>query len=265
MATTPEALRTFATRAEAEWGFAPDAALLGAWVGQCATGPLDRLDPGVALACGLFHQHPLALGCFERRVAPKVRAALRKLGATEAEADEHLQATRTKLLVDDGGARLKSYRGLGSFDAFATTAAVRAWYSAHQKAKPAAEDDALAKLPAAVDLERALARTGQQAHFAEAFRQALAELSPRERALLRLNLVDGASVDELAPMYAVSRATVARWLSAARTALQGRTVRALAQRTKLGGTELDGLMASLESGFDLSLRRFVAEAAGGDE
>ena len=66
-------------------------------------------------------------------------------------------------------------------------------------------------------------------------------------------------------MYAVSRATVARWLSAARTSLQGRTVRALGQRTKLGGVELDGLMASLESGFDLSLRRFVAEAAGDGE
>jgi DNA-directed RNA polymerase specialized sigma24 family protein len=55
-----------------------------------------------------------------------------------------------------------------------------------------------------------------------------AALSPRERALLKLNLVDGASIDELAPLSQVSRATVARWLAA---------------------------------GFELSLKRFVAEAA----
>ncbi len=262
MPLSPEALTAFAARAEAEWGFAGDPGLLGAWVAEHGA---DQPDPGLALACALFHRDAAALACFERRVAPRIKAALRKLGATDAEADEHVQTTRTRLLVDDGGARLKTYRGLGSFDAFATTAAVRAWHSSHQKAKPADGDDALARLPTTADLERALARTGQKQHFADAFRQALAELSPRERALLRLNLVDGASIDELAPMYAVSRATVARWLAAARVSLQGRTVRALAQRTKLGGAELDGLMASLESGFDLSLRRFVTEAAGDGE
>jgi len=96
---------------------------------------------------------------------------------------------------------------------------------------------------------------------ARAFRQALAELTPRERSLLRLNLVDGISIDALAPMYAVSRATVARWLASARHALQSRTVAAPSRHTQLAGADLDGLMASLDSGFDLSLRRFVAEAS----
>ena len=43
--------------------------------------------------------------------------------------------------------------------------------------------------------------------------------------------------------------------------LQARTVAILSRHTRLAGADLDGLMASLESGFDLSLRRLVTEAA----
>lgn len=253
-------LDAYLHRAASHWGFELAPAVFGTWAENVGTA-LDRADPGLALACGLFHRAPAAIAAFERLVAPRVLASIRKLGANPAEADEHLQATRTRLFVDDGGARLKTYRGLGSFDAFVTTVAVRAFLNSHQKPAAAGGDDQLAQLPAAVDLERALARTGQQQHFANAFRQALAELTPRERSLLRLNLVDGISIDALAPMYAVSRATVARWLASARHALQSRTVAALSRHTQLAGADLDGLMASLESGFDLSLRRFVAEAS----
>ena len=177
------------------------------------------------------------------------------------EAEEHLQAARVRLLVDDGGSRLKGYRGLGSFDAFVTTVAVRALSNARQAVRPSDDEKAIAALPAAADLERALSRSGQQQHFAEAFRGALAALSARERALLRLNLVEGASIDELAPMYAVSRATVARWLASAKQALQHQTISALSLHTRVQGPELEHLLTSLQSGFDLSLRRFVAEAA----
>jgi hypothetical protein len=62
----------------------------------------------------------------------------------------------------------------------------------------------------------------------------------------------------------VSRATVARWLASARQALRQATLDRLSRGTRLEGVELDGLMASLESGFDVSLRRFVEEAAPGD-
>lgn len=239
---------------------------LEAWVSEVAKKAPSALDPGIVLACALFHQQPDSLRCFEAFVSPKVRAALQTLGATDAAVEEHLQATRTRLLVEQQGARLKHYRGVGTFEAFVITTAVRALTDAHRgpTQRETSDDERLAKLPAAVDLERQLARTGQSALFAEAFRASLAALSPRERALLKLNLVDGASIDELAPMYQVSRATVARWLASARQALQRGTLERLSTRTKLEGGELDGLMASLESGFELSLRRFVTEAASGD-
>ncbi|MBL8954366.1 MAG: sigma-70 family RNA polymerase sigma factor [Myxococcaceae bacterium] len=237
--------------------FDVDEATLAEWVTKHGQ---KGLTDGLALACGLFLKRPAALATFERDVAPKVRGALRKLGASEAEAEEHLQLARTRLLVDNGGQRLTTYRGVGAFDAFVTTIAVRLWTDSHRK--PSTEsDDALAQLPAALDLERALARSGQKDHFASAFRAALAALTARERTLLRLSLVEGASIDALAPMYGVSRATIARWVAAAKSALQLGTLSRLSSTTKLQGAELQGLMTSLESGFDMSLRRFVVEAA----
>ncbi|MCU0695485.1 MAG: sigma-70 family RNA polymerase sigma factor [Myxococcaceae bacterium] len=239
---------------------------LEAWLSEVAKKPPAALDPGIVLSCALFDQRPEALRCFEAFVTPKVKAALRKLGATDVAVEEHLQATRTRLLVEHQGARLKHYRGVGTFEAFVITTAVRALTDAHRgpTQRETSDEEPLAKLPAAVDLERQLARTGQSALFANAFRESLAALSPRERALLKLNLVDGASIDELAPLYQVSRATVARWLASARQALQRGTLERLSARTRLAGGDLDGLMASLESGFELSLRRFVTEAASGD-
>lgn len=262
--TLPQAeLDELALRARVALGWSVAPAVLQAWLAEVAPKQAATLDVGLVLACGLFHHEPEALRSFESRVIPRVRAALQKLGAGEAELDEHLQATRARLLVENGGARLKLYRGQGSFESFAITTAVRSYTDAHRgpQQKARGDDDALAALPATMDLERQLARSGQSAFFAQAFREALEQLSPRDRALLKLNLVDGASIDELAPLYQVSRATVARWLAASRQLLRAGTLERLAARTRLQGEELDGLLASLESGFDVSLRRFVTEAA----
>lgn len=260
MPATPSELEGLVARAKAQFDVSLDLGRLEAWVNEVSKSS-DKLDPGIVLACGLFHRQPDALACFERAVAPRVRAALKKLGADETGTEEHLQTARTRLLADDGGSRLKHYRGVGSFEAFVVTTAVRSLTDAHRGPSRKSDDEPLARLPAALDLERQLARTGQAHHFTTAFKESLDALSPRERALLKLNLVDGASIDALAPLYQVSRATVARWLAAARQALQKGTLDRLATRTQLSATDLDGLMASLESGFDISLRRFVEEAA----
>ncbi|MFZ5446655.1 MAG: sigma-70 family RNA polymerase sigma factor [Myxococcota bacterium] len=255
----------FSARAKAALGFLPPDEQLRAWVEPMSA--LAALDPGVALACGLFHQQPEARSWFEQHVAPRVRGALQKAGASSVEVDELLQASLTRVLVENGGERLRQYRGHGTFPAFVITVALRLFTNARTATTRETSDDGLARMPAALDLERHLARSQNRAHFAEAFRAALEALPPRQRTLLKLNLVNGSSIDELAPMYQVSRATVARWLAQSRDALRAETLRRLSATTRMEGDDLEGLLASLESGFDLSLRRFITEAtpARGDE
>jgi RNA polymerase sigma-70 factor (ECF subfamily) len=255
----PAELERFAARAQAAWGFAPPLETLRAWV-EPMSAELPSLDAGVALACGLFHQQPEAQRSFEQHVAPRVKAALHRAGATPVETDELMQASLTRVLVEQKGERLRQYRGHGTFPAFVITVALRLFTNARTALKPQSSDDGLQHLPAALDLERHLARSQHKEHFAKAFQGALDALAPRQRTLLKLNLVNGSSIDELAPMYQVSRATVARWLAQSREALRGETLRRLSATTRLDGDDLEGLMASLESSFDVSLRRFIAEA-----
>jgi RNA polymerase sigma factor (sigma-70 family) len=65
----------------------------------------------------------------------------------------------------------------------------------------------------AVDPEIALLKKALGASFQRALRQAIASLKKRERAVLRMHLAEGLSIDDIARPYRVHRATAARWLS----------------------------------------------------
>lgn len=246
-------------RAREAWGFAPAIDVLREWVAPM-NASADSLDPGVALACALFHQVPEARTAFEKHVVPRVRQGLQRAGATGFELDELVQDALTRVLVENGGERLKQFRGQGTFAAFVVTVAMRLFSTRRGKTRHESGGEGLDALPLALDLEKHLSRHQNRAHFAEAFRGALDALDPRQRTLLKLSLVNGSSIDELAPMYQVSRASVARWLVQAREQLRAETLKRLAGTTRLERGDLEGLMASLESGFDVSLRRFIAEA-----
>ena len=68
----------------------------------------------------------------------------------------------------------------------------------------------------------------------QAFKQAAAQLSRRDRSLLRMSVLDGLTIDELATMHRIHRATVTRWLVAARDQL---TVDARSRFITLAGLE----------------------------
>ena len=116
-ASRPE-LEALAAKAQSTFGLLAEVDRLDGWVREVTAAPVTKLDAGVVLACELFHRTPAALTCFEERVVPRVKAALTKLGAPPPAVDEHVQAMRTRLLADEQGARLKHYRGVGSFEAF---------------------------------------------------------------------------------------------------------------------------------------------------
>lgn len=182
--------------------------------------------------------------------------------ATDDEVTETLQRLRARLLVGDAP-KLGLYAARGPLIGFLRITALN--LLRNMRGGPAAEtdsDEALAALPDAVNVEAQLLGADQQAHFREAFRAAVRSLTPRERALLRLNLLDGLSIDQLAPMYQVHRSSLARWLADARAALADRTRGELAQRLKLPPAELESLLASVQKHFDLSLSRALRETSG---
>ncbi|WP_169796703.1 sigma-70 family RNA polymerase sigma factor [Chondromyces crocatus] len=219
---------------------------------------LTAIDAGgLYLAAGCLRGVPAALAAFETDVLPSARRALSRR-AEPALVDELLQQARARLLTElHGPPRLALYAGRGPLGGFVRTVAMHLLADDTAAARPTEGDEVLAALPETADVEAGLCRLDQQQHFRAAFQEALTSLTPRERALIRLSLLDGLSIDAIAPMYGAHRATVARWLAAARDTLATRTRKALATRLGLGQTDLESLLGGVLSRFDLSLSRLM--------
>jgi len=94
-----------------------------------------------------------------------------------------------------------------------------------------------------------------------ALRAALAGLNARARALLRYQLIDGWSIDQVGKLYGVHRATAARWLADARAALGDAIRSELAARLRIAASEVDSIVRLVQSRVDMSLDRLLVTDA----
>jgi hypothetical protein len=99
--------------------------------------------------------------------------------------------------------------------------------------------------------------------FKAAFAAAFSALAPRQRTLLRQQVLDGLTIDELGALYRVHRATAARWLERAREALLSGTRTALERELKVSATECESIMRLAQSQLHVSIRRLLGEGANG--
>jgi RNA polymerase sigma-70 factor (ECF subfamily) len=93
--------------------------------------------------------------------------------------------------------------------------------------------------------------------FRDAFGAALATMDPREKVMLRQHFVDGLTIDELGPLYAVHRATAARWITAAKATLMERTRREFMTRARLSPREMASVMRLVQSRLEVTLARLL--------
>ncbi|MEJ7598598.1 MAG: sigma-70 family RNA polymerase sigma factor [Kofleriaceae bacterium] len=199
-----------------------------------------------------------ALARYERELVPVIDGQLRRRGHTEDEVAELQQQLRVRLLVGDGeGPRIASYTGSGRLRSWVLVSALREAVRARQSRarEPAFEDDALIALADRVDLVpgTAIDKERYRRVVRIAFRAALQALAPRERNLLRMNVIDGLSIDQIGAVQGVHRATAARWLERAREQIARSVRREL--MTSLGADpfEAEELLHWVQSRIELSL------------
>src|SRR6185295_15945801 len=92
------------------------------------------------------------------------------------------------------------------------------------------------------DPELELVKERYREELAAAVREAFATLTAEQRNLLRLNYRDGRSIDEIGALMRAHRATVARWIAAAREQILDDTRRRLEARRQLRQHEFQSLM-----------------------
>jgi RNA polymerase sigma-70 factor (ECF subfamily) len=186
-------------------------------------------------------------------------AALSTFRADRDFVDEVLQAVREKLFVG-ASPKILDYAGRGSLRAWLRAVVMRTALNARRRRigdpSPTASDDALLELAAPAgdpELAQIVAKYGSA--YKRAVHDALADLPPEDRNVLRLSLLEGLGIDAIARIYDVHRATVARWVGRARETVVDGARRRLGESTRLDGAELASITRACRSTLDLSLIR----------
>jgi RNA polymerase sigma-70 factor (ECF subfamily) len=238
-----------------------------AFVRHVATHSLNgRLPPfdhtaDLWLACACTNGAEHAARAFERQYRTAIENAVARVDRRLV--DEATQRVFTSLLVSAGDrpGGIARYGGRSALSTWLATVAARTTIKLRGRfaARPC---DRLCELAHGADSDQPdllLARARYGRELDASLRTAIAALVSRERLLLRLHHVDGWSIDRVAALYRVSRATTARWLAAARKALYEATKRDLRARLSVTSREADSLAALVVGDVELSLGRLLTE------
>lgn len=214
-------------------------------------------------ACAAAQGIPAAVTTFERVVMPEVDRVLSRFSLAADTFQELRQSLRIHLLVAESprAARVGQYRGRGSLAGWVRTTVARMTINHLQRHHNWAPLDEAAEPVMRSTPELAQLREQHRSLFIAAFREGFASLEPRERNLLRMHHLDGATTTSLGRAYRVHTSTAARWLVRARERLVEQFE--VAAKARLSDTgELPVLMGLVRSHLEMSLRTLFRSKAG---
>jgi RNA polymerase sigma-70 factor (ECF subfamily) len=212
----------------------------------------------LAFACG--KNDAVAIALFEREHARDIDFALVRAHVPAAAVGDVRQRVLERLFVGPS-AKIASYSGTGELGHWVRTVATRVAVSSQRGRAPL---DRVVATPSAVpdsprDPELDWLRRQYQAEFRAAFGVALGTLDEDDRVMLRFKFVDGLTLDDLARLYGIHRATVARRLAAIRESVVQATREHLGGPLRVRRQDLASLVRLVRSDFELSLSRLLAD------
>ena len=220
----------------------------------------ERHAADLYLAWACSRGDPVAIAALDPILRAEATTAASRVDAAPAFVEEVVQLVRDKLLVREGSSepKIAEYAARGPLRKWLRAAALRTainYAGSRRRGASAGEEMREDAAKVADDPETTYMRTRYRTEFKTAFREAFESLSEQERNILRLHTVKGESIDVIARVYRVHRATVARWIDRCRQHLFRETRRILARASNLRGRELDSLIQMIRSDIDVSLHR----------
>jgi RNA polymerase sigma-70 factor, ECF subfamily len=216
----------------------------------------------IYIAAAIVAGDKKAYSAFDSAYLQRTRPSLVKMSLSNSAIDDVFQLVREKLLVGDMGQlpKLATLVGQGNLEALVRVIVVRTGLNFRRDQKidvQHSEDDTV--------LDRIVnERPGSSPHTKLAHMQArmlvrklvgdaLRDLEPRDRTILRLHFFHRMSIDELGNLYEVHRATAARWIAKICDQVQQRIRMALEQDPNQRADDmehfLDLLRSNMSSGF----------------
>jgi len=202
------------------------------------------------LARAALNGQPDAVAEIEARYIQAVRPSLLRLSLSPDQCDEILQRLRVRLFTADRGEPgLSRYRGEGRLLGFVRATAIRLAIDLIRQRRPS-EEEILDRLSdPAGDVELSLIKKQYKSKLADALRRAWSRLKPDQRLVLKLQIQDHMSIDDMARLFRCHRSTTARRVVSARSELVRLTRQHLSTHHNLG-------KASIEEGLDIVKSQF---------
>jgi RNA polymerase sigma-70 factor (ECF subfamily) len=222
-------------------------------------GQSPRYPADLFLACACAEGVAGALRAFETKLGPEIDAMLRRFSAERDTRDELCQCVRTRLFAHPSGAKIAKYAGTSPLVYWVRLIASRTARNLYRgranQANPA-RDAAVYEAIASRDVEGTLMKAELTPLLKTAFAEAFDALEEHERTVLRWTVVNGLTIDALAGLLRVHRATAARRAAAARERLASLTRARVAERA---GLSLESALRVVESQLELSVSRVFME------
>jgi RNA polymerase sigma-70 factor (ECF subfamily) len=246
-------------------------AVTGALVEQRDAAALGRLRiEDLLLARWCASGDPRAIAAFEQVYARDLDAVILRFRRLAMKPEEIRQLLRIRMFVG-APPRIASYAGFGHLQNWVRVTALRVLVdlARSERARRLEEllsDDAFAELPAlGPDVGARRSREEVSRAIKQAFARAVAGLTPRQRNYLRHAHVDQLTLDQIASLYGIHRATVARTLAQARAELTTATREDVARELGVAQESLDSIVRVADTKIDLSLSRVLRDPEEPDE
>ncbi|MCA9620636.1 MAG: sigma-70 family RNA polymerase sigma factor [Myxococcales bacterium] len=207
------------------------------------------------------HGDTRALAALDAELAVAGRLALSRLELEEGLRQEVVQTFRSRL-ADDEGSVLDGYAGRGPLRGWLRTALRRMGLNrlrGEGRRKKREEgwfaDYALGE----EDPELDLLKDRYRGELEEAIKRAFERLAQDQRELLRLYVIEGNTLDQLAAEHGVNPSTVSRWLARIRDKHASDARRHFAETCALAPSECESLVQLVRSNMHVSVERLLAE------
>jgi len=226
---------------------------------------------GLYIACGCQLGDPRAVTAFRDRYLPVIERALGSIELPRATREDAAQTIFQKLFLGDHESRPKicHYAGEGELETWLRVVATRHAIDLARRERAGRrnldEESQLLDLAAACDdPELRLLKERYRVEFKEAFEAAFATLDREERNLLRYQVLEGLSIDEIGLLYQIHRATAARRLARVRERLLEQTREILLARLRLQpeASEFESILRLIQSELQVSIVRLLGPDAG---
>jgi RNA polymerase sigma-70 factor (ECF subfamily) len=215
------------------------------------------------LACGCARNERRALETFEHEFGVEITRGLSQLAGDAVRGDDFKQEVRHKLFIGKEGAgpKIAEYSGRGSLRRWVRITARRTYIDLMRARQRDPEilmsEDLVSDRAEEIDPELAYVKGRYKEEFRTAFGTAMGTLTTRQRNILRHHFVHKLRFDEIAGIYRVHRATVARWIADARAQLLERTHAVLRDQLSVGNDELHSIMRLIQSDLDVTVTHLL--------